>query len=197
MPYPKSQILTDQFTRGNEFSLNGEPYTGPYHRFSSNRVFSGNNPNDPLTSELTPIITREDTPPEVISSEWVVEDSGYTVYTTESQAGLPPVMESPSPTNTQIENGSFMRYFVKSINSNSYYETSKDDYDKIQSRNPQIQYALYIPIRLNWIITGDRQTVYNQNLETVRLTSERNNLPGFGLFFKGDFIRYFVNEPSV
>ena len=85
-----------------------------------------------------------------------------------------------------------MRYFVRSVNANSYYETTKDAYDQIQSQNPSIQYALYIPIRLNWQITGDRTEVYNTNIETVRLTSERNMLPGFGAFFKGNFIKHLV-----
>ena len=197
MPYPKSQIQTNLYTRGEEFTLNGEPYTGPYYRFSNNRAFSGTNPNDPLTTPLTPIITREETPPEVISSEWVIEDQGYNVFTTSSEAGLPPPMESPSPSASDIERGSFMRYFVKSVNANSYYETTKDAYDQINGRDPSIQYALYIPIRLNWQITGDRTEVYNANIETVRLTSERNMLPGFGASFKGNFIKYFVNEPSI
>ena len=197
MPYPKSQVLTNQYTRGNEFTLNGESYNGPYHRFSSNRVFSGKTPNDPLTQELFVVNTQEETSPEIITSEWVIENEGYNVYTTSSTAGLPPVMESPQPTSDDIERGSFMRYFVKSVNANSYYETNKEDYGKIIGQNPTIQYALYIPIRLNWQITGDRTEVYNANLETVRLTSERNMLPGFGAFFKGNFIKYFVNEPSI
>lgn len=195
MPYPKSQIQTNLYTRGNEFTLNGQPYNGPYYKLSSNRMFSGKTPNDPLTEEITPIIIQEESAPEVITSEWVIEDQGYNVFTTASQAGLPPPMETPRPSSSDIERGSFMRYFVKSINSNSYYETNKDAHNNIQNRNPNIQYSLYQPIQLSWQLVGDRTEVYNRNIETVRLTSQRNNLPGFGSFFKGDFARYFVPEP--
>jgi len=195
MPYPKSQVRTNLYTRGNEFSLNGEPYIGPYHRFSSNRVFSGESPNNTISELLTPTTLSQQTeqPPEIITSEWVIEDSSYNIFTTSSLAGLPPKMESPEPTDDQITRGSFMRHFVKSINSNTYYEVSQDSYSQIVNREARINFALYVPIRINWILTGDRDMVYNQNINTVRLMSQRENLPGFELFFKQDFVRYFVD----
>ena len=200
MPYPKSQIQSNLYTRGDQFTLNGEPYTGPYFRLSSNRVFSGRDSNDPSSRELTvsspqsPVLSEVEA---ASTSEWVIQDPSYTVYTTSSEAGLPPQMVSPHPTSDDIERGSFVRYFVKSVNSNLYYETNKGDYNKLTSQSSSIQYSLYIPIRLNWRITGDRTEVYNSNIETIRLTSERNMLPGFGAFFKGNFIKYFVDEPSI
>ena len=48
MYYPKSQIITDLYTNGNElvYAFDETNYVGYYHILSNNKIYSGKNPND-------------------------------------------------------------------------------------------------------------------------------------------------------
>ena len=54
MYYPKSQIETNLYTMGGEFVIKNtnQPYVGFYWKASSERFFTGKNPNDNIPKEL-------------------------------------------------------------------------------------------------------------------------------------------------
>jgi hypothetical protein len=52
-------------------------------------------------------------------------------------------------------------------------------------------FELYIPIQINWILTGDKDQVYLTNQGIVARAERDNNLPGFELYFKGKFTQFY------
>jgi hypothetical protein len=53
MYLPKSQIVTNLYTNGEEFSLDGQPYQGDYFKTSAGNYYSGKTPSDPSSQLLT------------------------------------------------------------------------------------------------------------------------------------------------
>ena len=56
MYFPKSQIKTDLYTNGEEFTIlkSNTPYVGSYYSVSSGKFYTGKNPNDGGNFELVP-----------------------------------------------------------------------------------------------------------------------------------------------
>ena len=54
--YPKSQIITNLYTNGNELFLqsDGSPYAGFYYKTSNGSYFSGKTPQDIPSVKLLP-----------------------------------------------------------------------------------------------------------------------------------------------
>jgi hypothetical protein len=54
MYYPKSKIITNLYTNGDEFAIKNtnEPYIGFYHRLYTGAIFTGKNPDDDNIKEL-------------------------------------------------------------------------------------------------------------------------------------------------
>ena len=197
--YPKSQITTNLYTNGGEFTRidNNEIYRGYYWKNSSNKYYSGKTPNDtpsieliesPKPKQLKPTdVTYTEGPAELNPSpEWLVNYRGLT----KSSPGKLPQKSQTIPTNNDYELGEFQRYFTKKRNQNSYFEISKEDYTLLQTKNNKIQYQLYLPIILSWVISGDKNEVYNTNKNIVKLTEKRLKLPGFTQYFKDNFTQY-------
>ena len=198
--YPKSQITTNLYTNGGEFTRidTNEIYIGFYWKNSSGECFSGKTPSDkpsveltkfPLPKELTSKdITFNEGPAELNPSpEWLINYRGLT----KSSPGKIPQKYQNIPTEKDYELGEYQRYYTKKRNQNSYFEISKEDYTLLLEKNFKIQYQLYLPITLSWVISGDIKEVERTNKSTVSLTERRLRLPGFIQFFKEDFDQYY------
>ena len=87
--YPKSQIKTDLFSNGGDFSRsdNGLPYVGSYWKTSDGSVFSGKTPNDRPYVELLPIPEPVEQTPLNTTTEWKVD---YPSNITNSKPGQVP-----------------------------------------------------------------------------------------------------------
>lgn len=192
--YPPHQILTDLYTNGGEFlNSNGSPYIGPYYELSTGQIFSGINPNDPLTEELTPITA----PIKILEQETnlysrVISNSPY-VNLINSNAGpiLMPKYITTLPTSEEYNKGLFIRYFCKKVNELIYIEIDKKQYDLIISQSSTILWQLYIPFELTWIITGDKQQTYKTNKNATELISQQLQLSKFGDYLKHDYLKYY------
>ena len=84
-----------------------------------------------------------------------------------------------------------MRYFCKKSNEVIYLEISKETYDKLVGKDPQILWQLYIPFNLPWQLTGDKTQVYNLNKKTVETTISKIEFPMFSEYLKNDFTKYY------
>jgi hypothetical protein len=169
--YPKSQIKTNLYTNGVEFSLyvNSQIfYTGYYYKTSTGKVYSGKNPSDPLTKPLyTPSSAIEDQ--KSISSltyitigdsshiEGVDEDKenlDFTQYNNISNyknsiSRLVPTSNPTHPTEQDKQNGYFTRYFCKKNNELKYIEINKDMFTKFNSKDSQAAANVNIAARNN------------------------------------------------
>ena len=214
MYFPKSQIIENLHTNGGELKdpNSSTDYVGYYFKTSDGEFYSGKNPEDkpntplillsPGTSKLsdptknpknnkTNIPSSPDSEP-VGENMYLIDVDYYTAksYGNRGDAPRPPIKHLEVPTEEDYNNGGFKRYFVKKGNENQYIEISKDEFKKFDQKSSDVQYNLYVPISINWNLTGTEEEVYNSNKAIVSLVEQRRSLPGFILSFRGKFSKY-------
>jgi hypothetical protein len=204
MYYPKSQVKTNLYTNGGDFFIlnNLTPYQGYYYETSNGRYFTGKTPNESPSFELIKTNPNE-TPtnlPLSLQIENIPIDNLYIIENGYSQSTrlsfnqtppIPPKQSYPIPTEDDYKLGEFQRYFVKKTNESKFIEISLEDYRKYINQDKEVMFELYIPIQINWILTGDKDQVYLTNQGIVARTERDNNLPGFELYFKGKFTQFY------
>ena len=208
MYYPKSQIKTNLRTQGNKFSLSGtgEEYQGYYYITSNGQAYSGKTPSDPTSKLLLP----NDQNPLNISSQTDAEASvpnltsspPLTFYTLPSEYVnsskidvfiTPPLPKQSYPivTENDYKLGEFQRYFLKKGNESIFIEISLENYRKYISRDRDAMHELYIPIQINWVLTGEKEQVYKVNQNIVAKAEREQNLPGFTQYFRDKFTQFY------
>ena len=210
MYLPKSQIVTNLYTNGTEFSLGGSPYSGSYFKTSANKYYSGKTPSDPNSLPLSTNSSRGKNPQEgqnkspiqvydkptspVYPKSYNEFNPGYQLALGSSfvyEAPLPPIPTLTFPTEKQYEVGEFQRFFLKKNNELKYIEVNKQTFNNYSNRESNAQHELYSPIRINWELTGNFINVYKVNRNTIMLIESQNNLYGFSNSFKTQFAKYY------
>jgi hypothetical protein len=199
MYYPKSQILPNLYTNGNEFiyKSTGLPYIGYYYKTSKGEYFTGRNqddrPNEPLLLFFYDGVDLNNlpsnTPATLLNDESIIVND----YINIKQSPTPyiPVYNPTFPTQQDYQNREFQRYFCKKTNEIIYIEIDKETYTKLVTKDPQIEYSLYQPFTITWILTGDKQQVARVNKNIVELAMVRQKLPKFNLYLKEDYTKYY------
>jgi hypothetical protein len=199
MYYPKSQIKTNLYTDGKEFSLSStkEAYMGYYYETSTGQQYTGRTPQDGPNiliqrsdSYPNPLIENQSTPPEEIV---LLQSAEYVDPNILSTRALP-VFNLTLPTNQDKQNGQFNRYFCKKTNELKYLEISQDTYQQLQNKDPKIAWDLYTPVIILWVIQGNQTQVFNSNKATVQAIEQ--NLPwyGFTQYFQDKFLKYYLGS---
>ncbi len=200
MYYPKSQVKTNLYTTGGQYSLIGstEPYVGDYYITSDNRYFTGKTPNESPSFELTLYI-----PPSISSfrdegekrSFYTIDEIGYLQSTSLrfnlSTPPSPPKQSYPVVTENDYKLGEFQRYFLKKGNETKFLEISLEDYRKYVNQDKDVMFELYTPIQINWILTGEKEQVYKVNQSIVARAEREQNLPGFTQYFRDRFTQFY------
>ena len=203
MYFPKSQIITDLYTNGNEFIFlnTTNEYVGNYFQTSDGKFYTGKNPNDPPIRE---IIKSEGTPTQD------VEEQNINSYTTEAGVYLvpevyafntklnvnasppsPPIQVINLPTEKNYNLGEFQRYFASKNNEIKYTEIDLKQFNKFQNEEPDVDFNLYKVFSLPWLISGNRNDVTNVNQKTIERIAKSFNLPGVQSYFNGKLDQYF------
>ena len=203
MYYPKSQIKTTLYTNGGDFILrsNSTPYSGYYYETSNGRYFTGKNPNESPSFELIKLNQNKPTTnlPISLQIEDIPLDNLYIIENGYSQstrlsfnqtAPSPPKQSYPLPTENDYKLGEFQRYFVKKGNETKFLEISLEDYRKYVNQDRDVMFELYTPIQINWILTGEKEQVYQVNQSIVARAEREQNLPGFTNYFKDRFTQF-------
>ena len=181
MYYPKNQIQTGFYSNGTLAELaTKKPYTGPYFNTSDGKSFSGKEPNDGPNLELIPLpnptIKRKPTPAFDEGDELGNQDprflpynSRYSIITGASRNKIPysPVSYYPILTQDDIDNGEFIRYFVKKSNQNLYTEVNSNNFAESISSN------LYIGFQLPWVISGNKEESKTNKCKTSWICREK------------------------
>jgi hypothetical protein len=199
MYYPKSQVKTNLYTNGGKYSLQGstESYVGYYYETSDGRVFTGRTPADVPSTELIFYPNPSDTSflnGDEYSSFYVVEDRGYLQSTSlqlRGSAPSAPKQSYPIVTENDYKLGEFQRYFLKKGNETKFLEISLEDYRKYVNQDSDVMFELYVPIQINWILTGDKDQVYKVNQSIVSRAEREQNLPGFTQYFRDRFTQFY------
>ena len=185
--YPKSQIKTNLFSNGGDFSRsdNGLPYVGSYWKTSDGSVFSGKTPNDRPSIPLSPIQQPVEQTPLNTTTEWTVN---YPSNIVNKKPGQVPKNHIFQPLPEELHLGQAFRYFTKKSNQKVYFEISKDTFGKLSIKSNEILFQLYTPITMIWRLEGSDDEVFEANLNTAKDIQNRQQLPGFVNSFKGMFV---------
>lgn len=198
MYFPKSQVKTNLYTNGEEYSFlnSNSSYIGYYYKTSDGRYFSGRTPNESPTFELFKFSPEDSslTPSIGTSNNYYELEEGYVVSTRLSfnqTPPSPPKQTYPIPTENDYKLGEFQRYFLKKGNEIKFLEISLEDYRKYVNRDRDVMFELYTPIQINWILTGEEKQVYQVNQGIVARAEREQNLPGFTQYFRGKFTQFY------
>jgi hypothetical protein len=204
MYYPKSQITPNLYTNGGEFVYadTQEAYLGYYFRISTGKYFTGKNQDDKPNVELillqstqttfTPLF--QNTQFNYVATTNVYEAINEEYLNLKSISPLITIIPTYSPvlpTQQDYQNGEFQRYFCKKTNEIQYIEINLDSYSKLVAKDPQIEFSLYQPFTITWILTGDKQQVAKTNKNIVDLAMKSLRLPKFNLYLKEDYTKYY------
>ena len=218
MYYPKSQIKTNLYTNGDEYVIEStqSSYIGYYYLTSTGVAYTGRTPDDRPNQKLIKIesISNDvDTPPininttsTILSSDNPealdgVTFSNYTsvlnyaqlknINTYNPPTQFLPYYSPTLPNQQDYQNGEFQRYFCKKTNEIQYIEINLDQFSKLVGKDPQIEFSLYQPFTITWILTGTEENVAKTNRNIVELASKRQKLPRFADYLKFNYTKYF------
>jgi hypothetical protein len=224
MYYPKSQIVTNLYTSGQEYIIKStsENYIGNYWKTSDGKFFTGKTPEDKNTQELiiatskfsqtpssSPSYTQPiqvdlalayDSPyvgdnPDLYNERNVLDYAKLTnIDIINPPSLLLPVPFNPQPTQDDYNLGEFTRYFCKKTNELRYIEINKDTYDKLVGQEPTYLWQLYTPFKYQWIISGDKETVYKTNEQVTRYMTTKFKFPAFNKFLKENYLKFWNPE---
>jgi hypothetical protein len=201
MYFPKSQIKTNQITSGGEFIVEstGEEYIGSYFKTSTGECYTGKNPQDQPVRLLVELESK------------IINDQSLGITLTPSPPINPNIwtwdyLSSPLP-NTEVPSvpkltypilkdsdytlGEFQRYFLSKTNEPKFIEVDKTQYTQYLNQDPNVAYQLYQPFNLPWVISGDRNEVYNVNKKTVERIQFQLKLRGFKSYFKERYDQFY------
>lgn len=180
MYYPKSKIITNLYTNGQElvYLLTEQPYEGAYHILSNGKICTGRNQDDGQPEGLKYVTLTlpdvgGDTSPQVPVSNTLYD------YIRGKQQITPPKTELIEPKYTQptVKYPILTRYFLRRTNNAIFTEVSLTDYTAIKSKDKKYNWGIYIPFELPWSTSG--AYIKETNERMVLLTEQRYKVYGF------------------
>lgn len=198
MYYPKSQITTGlKTTDGSFITSKGMVYKGEYFITSDGKYFAGSNPlgNGTFqiypTQPLTELNDRSEPYSDIIS---IINPDYYQSRNIEditSEGIKQPISHYPKPSSKDYELGEIIRFFLKKRNEIQYKEINKQTFIDYQNQNPNCFYQLYKPFSIPWVISGNKDDVYNINKKTTFNIIRSLNLIGFNLFLRDNYTQFY------
>jgi len=159
--FPKSKIITNLYTKGGEFIINGKEYIGAYYKTYSGKVYSGKNPINGSSQELLPLINNSSLFQGNAQSKGGILVDTYTKKyidnpnVTDLNLYIKPTQFYPKPTDNDYQKGYIMRYFAKKRNDIGYViEINKETYLSLTKQDKVYDYVTYQAIDVFWQITG-------------------------------------------
>ena len=201
MYYPLSQIKTNLFTNGGEYSLytTNQEYKGDYYELSNGNKYTGKSPQDSpniLLKVFSPLVEATHDPQYQDSiNQYLIQT--YPITTNYNKTLPDRLLPSPSltlPTTQEQQLGAFTRYFSKKNNELKYMEINKETYTQLNSKDPKIAWDLYSAQLISWQIQGTKETVYKANKNSTALIEQNQKWHGFSQYFKDQFSKYYLES---
>ena len=200
MYYPKSQIIENLYTNGDEYMVesNNLPYKGYYYRISNGNLFTGRNTLDLPNASLVSISAntnfssdlddpKEQPPIWSASYSYIQRIKGNTL----PQPAISPKQTIPLPTSNNYKDGFFNRYFLYKSSNKSTIETDENTYNSFNAESPNTQFERYVTLTLVWSLVGNNRDAYNANYNNVRLLEQNQKVYGFSNYFVNKYTQYF------
>lgn len=207
--YPKSRIVTGFKTDGNEFTVNGEPYSGPYYKTFDNKAFTGYNPVQGSNQLLVPVAIKGgvddgyDTIPfsNITSFDTSIEYNRIkNIKPVEIGEFLQPIPFYPNPSEQDYKKGYLMRYFSKPRNVyGEIVEINKETYLSLQNVDSEYDYVTNTVISLYWQLTGPlKDTILSNGVRVAGIEDTNKRLvlsktvkfKGLEEFIGGEYSKY-------
>lgn len=187
--YPKNKIKTNLQTSGNEYEIAGNDsdlsspnldgnyttsnssYVGFYYKLATGEAYTGKFPGDGDNQLLIKSTSSEPTTPPQ----------------SQTSSTIPPLY----PTNKDYENGMFTRYFSRKRNEYLFKELTKSEYD-VLNQTSNIEYTLYKPFSLKWMLVGFQQDILQYNFYSVKSTERKEDVLGLSEYLKNDYLKYSI-----
>lgn len=194
MYLPKSKYTGGLYSNG-EYTIVGSqtPYIGYYFKTTDGNFYTGKYPTDGPNNELSPlsiVSTLTSSPPlgevgyyDSIDFRFNVSNSPYSKLKNITPSTLQPqtpTQSYPKPLEQDYQVGEFIRYFSKKINEDLYYETSG-----------LFENDLYISIQVPWLLTGDKDKVYETNMNMVLLREQQLQISGLGAYLNFNYLKFY------
>jgi len=203
MPYyPKSQIVTDLYTNGDEYinSSTQEVYIGYYYEISTGQKYTGKNTMDKPNILLSPILSEDVLlNPNTVTAPQSVDTSFVLNYPPSNKSlndVYLPQFNSPLPTSDDYERGIFTRYFCKKNNEFKFLEVDQMTYNKLISRDSSILWSLYTPFSIQWKISTDEFKNSSYNQSSVSKIEDSENYIGFSSYIK-NYSQYTLTQEEL
>jgi hypothetical protein len=218
MYYPKSQIKSELYTNGNEYTLipfpnnyDADSYIGYYYQVSNSNRYTGKTPQDGPSQPLYPINTLinpvNNQPsvgllstidyfvPSSFSSLGSINNGQYLKITNNYPISrIVPPFNVTLPTKNNYDLGVFSRYFCKKNNENRYLEIDQPTYQDLNTKKSTIAWDLYTPLTTLWYLTGDKNAVAKANKGLVDLIEQNQKWYGFSQYLKNNFTQYYLES---
>jgi len=195
MYYPKSKIIANQYTAGEELVyLNTYIfYQGYYYIVADGRIYTGKNPNDGISKELQAIPTgkqRNTDNAEVstlnIQDLTEAEPSKLDYDDIRLNKGIENPFTSLIEPKYSLPNTnypSFIRYFAKRTNGSVFIEINKDTYNKLASKDRLYNWPAYTVFTLPWTTAqASRSEIEAINTGIVYSTERSQKLYGLSQY---------------
>ena len=206
--YPSFATKNNQITKGNEFFLEAEPYSGKFYYDYKGDAYTGVDSVHGSNLFLTPINNPKN---KVLSmntrdlSSFEIEAQQNTRIQEFSSRGLEPTTYYPQPIDSDYQKGYITRYFAKKINQSGYVtEISPAEYVAFTNGEVRYDVSFYQVVSILWKITGplnsQRISQYDIRAGIIdtnkRLTDAAEpNFVGIVAFIGGDYTKY--AKPTV
>lgn len=205
--YPSFAIKPNLNTVGNEFTLNGKPYSGKYYETFDGRAFTGSTPEVGPSEELKRVPVYLSAPGlnslniSDRDKKRIANITGL-IPSTETSSRIPgqPNSYYPQPTEQDYRKGYIIRYFTKKENERGFVtEISQDEYNSIVNGTADYDITIYQTTTILWKLTGPlnskRESQYNVIpgiIETNQRLTESANRTFLGIldFIGGDYAKF-------
>jgi len=201
--YPSFATKNNQITKGNEFFLEEEPYSGKFYYDYKGDAYTGVDSVHGSNLFLTPINSIKN---KVLSmntrdlSSFEIEAQQNTRIQEFSSRGLEPTTYYPQPIDSDYQKGYITRYFAKKINQSGYVvEISPAEYVAFTNGEVMYDISFYQVVSILWKITGplntQRISQYDIRAGIIdtnkRLTEAAEpNFVGIDAFIGGDYTKF-------
>lgn len=180
--YPASRIRTGLKTGGNQYTLNGRPYSGAYYLTYKGEAYTGANPATGPNELLTPRVAETAVSANRLlkrKSALAIQREAAEINRTQIVPGAVVELKQivpyyPVVTESDYQLGYFVRFFAKKVNMNSYImEISYESYINI-TENTDVSYEDYQAVKMFWQLTGPLNTVRLSQYEVKAGVSDTN-----------------------
>ncbi len=201
MYYPKSQIITNKFSKGELLNpLTKENYIGPYWKTSTGKFFSGKYPSKDVNQiELTKVPLGYD----YVNKNYEELKPQFYNFTSKNLTYLnlkkipsanAPGLPQYSPTLPQKQDyvdGEFTRFFCRKNNQYSYTEINEKIFNKLKNKDKSIDFNKFLCFTLPWVISGDKNQVATENKNAISYKEFKIGHKNLGIYLKENYLQFY------